>query len=355
MKKIMKRLLTGALAIATVITALPVTQVFAAEQVYTDGAEKAGRIHKITDDGTEDSNFLESIMTADGLTAYCIDINTDFQSGYKTRVDAGSKMSADQISDVALSLEYVKQYAASHTELNNKQVYLLEQCVVWRRLSEHLGWGYGNVRAAYDEVSENTQAEVYSNAQAFARDNKNRYDCGGYVYIGNGQDLGQFWAKLAVGNGKLQKTSSNPTISNENDCYSFDGATYGVYSDNGCTQSVATLTADGNGNTDEVELHTGTYYVKETKAPTGFQLDKTVYSLAINAGETSTLEVSDTPKVTDTLLELFKIDMENQKSTPQGNASLEGAQFVWNYYDGFYTKDNLPSEPTRTWTTQTKA
>ena len=44
-------------------------------------------------------------------------------------------MSANQIADVALSLEYVKQYVASHKELNYKQVYLLEQCVVWQRLS----------------------------------------------------------------------------------------------------------------------------------------------------------------------------------------------------------------------------
>ncbi|EKC46607.1 hypothetical protein OBE_16166, partial [human gut metagenome] len=31
-----------------------------------------------------------------------------------------------------------------------------------------------------------------------------------------------------------------------------------------------------------------------------------------------TLKVSDTPKVTDTLIELFKIDMETQKDNPQG-------------------------------------
>ena len=47
--------------------------------------------------------------------------------------------------------------------------------------------------------------------------------------------------------------------------------------------------------------------------------------------------------------------METGKATAQGNASLEGAEFVWKYYDGYYTKDNLPSEPTRTWTTKTKA
>ena len=95
------------------------------------------------------------------------------------------------------------------TAFSSKQVHLLEQCVVWQRLSVHLGWGYNNVRAAYDEVSEKIQSEVYENAKAFAKENKDRYDCGGYIYVGEGQDLGQFWAKLAVGDGKIQKSSSN--------------------------------------------------------------------------------------------------------------------------------------------------
>ena len=63
------------------------------------------------------------------------------------------------------------------------------------------------------------------------------------------------------------------------------------------------------------------------------------------------MNVSDTPKVTDTLIELFKIDMETQKDNPQGNASLAGAEFTWKYYTGFYNKDNLPAEATRTWVT----
>ena len=355
MNKILKRLFTGVLTLATVFTTLPVTQVHAADSVYTTTDGKAGTIVKIDNGGSEVKSFEESIMTADGQTAYCIDINVDFQSGYKNRIDAKDRMSDDQITDVALSLEYVKQYAKKHTSLTDKQVYLLEQCIVWRRLSVHLGWGYNNVRAAYDEVSEKIQSEVYENAKDFVKKNKNRYDCGGYIYVGDGQDLGQFCAKLAVGNGKIQKSSSNTAVTNGNDCYSLAGATYGVYSDKGCTKSVATLTTDGNGNTDIVELRAATYYVKETKTPKGFQLDKNTYTLTVKADETATLKVSDTPKVTDTLIELFKIDMETGKASAQGNASLEGAEFVWKYYDGYYTKDNLPSKPTRTWTTKTKA
>ena len=47
--------------------------------------------------------------------------------------------------------------------------------------------------------------------------------------------------------------------------------------------------------------------------------------------------------------------METQKDNPQGNASLAGAEFTWKYYAGFYNKDNLPAEATRTWVTKTIA
>ena len=62
-------------------------------------------------------------------------------------------------------------------------------------------------------------------------------------------------------------------------------------------------------------MRASTYYVKEIEAPKGFQLDNNVYTLTVKAGETSTLKVSDTPKVTETLVELFKIDMETGKAT----------------------------------------
>ena len=353
MKKIIKRLLTGVLTLATVFTALPVTQVHAADSVYTHSDGKTGTVLKVTDDGEVASTFQEGWLKADGETAYCIQLGVAFQSGYKTRKDATERLNQSQITDIALNLEYIKENTKKG--FTDEQSYLLQQCTVWRRLSVHLGWGFGKTHVDYDEISKSVQDKLYADAQAFAKANKDRYDCGGYIYVGEGQDLGQFWAKLAVGNGKIQKSSSNTAVTQSNDCYSLSGATYGVYSDKGCTKSVATLTTDGTGNTDTVELRAATYYVKETKAPKGFQLDKNVYTLTVKAGETATLKVSDTPKVTDTLLELFKIDMETSKSDPQGNASLEGAEFIWNYYDGYYTKENLPSEPTRTWTTKTIA
>ena len=67
----------------------------------------------------------------------------------------------------------------------------------------------------------------------------------------------------------LNKTSSNPEITNGNSYYSLAGAVYGVYTEWGCYNEVGRLTTDEWGNTNTVELNAGTYYVKgATRFPT---------------------------------------------------------------------------------------
>ena len=107
MKNIWKRVCTGILALTTILTALPITSVQAAEtQYWTESSERVGYIEHVMNDGTIKSTFNEGHMRVEGETAYCVDINTGFKNGYKTRHDASASMSADQIEDVALSLEY---------------------------------------------------------------------------------------------------------------------------------------------------------------------------------------------------------------------------------------------------------
>lgn len=356
MKKIWKRVCTGILALTTILTALPITSVQAAEtQYWTESAERVGHVEHLMNDGTIKSTFNEGHMKVEGETAYCVNINMKFKNGYKTRHDASASMSADQIEDVALSLEYMKQYTGSHSNLSANQAYLLEQCLVWQRLSEHLGWQCDNVRAVYSEISQDIQNEVYAGAKAFVKANKGRYKCGGYIYTGEGQDIGQFWAELNVGNAKVKKTTANEIVTNGNAMYSIAGATFGIFSDQNCGNQIGTLTTNENGDTNEVEVTAGTVYIKELSAPKGYKLDTTVRSLKVEAGKTAVLNVSDVPKVTETLVDLFKIDMETGKATAQGNAALAGAEFTWHYYDGLYTKDNLPEKATRTWVTKTVA
>ena len=78
-------------------------------------------------------------------------------------------MTADRISDIALSIEYVKQYTDSHSGISNNHAYLLRQLVVWQRLSVHLGWQCDNVRASYDEIPKATQDEVFAGAKSLSK------------------------------------------------------------------------------------------------------------------------------------------------------------------------------------------
>ncbi len=89
--------------------------------------------------------------------------------------------------------------------------------------------------------------------KAFVKENKGRYECGGYIYSGEGQELGQFLAKAEC---RKYKTAKDfpviPALQDDNGNYSISGATYGVFADKECQKQLATLTTDENGNTDVV-------------------------------------------------------------------------------------------------------
>ena len=151
----------------------------------------------------------------------------------------------------------------------------------------------------------------------------------------------------------LNKQSANTSLTSGNSCYSLAGATYGVYSDAGCSTQVTTLTTDASGNAGTVSLNEGTYYYKELTAPSGYALDSTVGSINVTASQTSTVSVTDTPVNDPVRISINKIDSATGEAE-QGGASLEGAEFTVKYYAGFYDAGNLPANATRTWVIKTK-
>ena len=96
--------------------------------------------------------------------------------------------------------------------------------------------------------------------------------------------------KLNNGYAKVQKVSANPSVTDGNDCYSLKGAEFTVY--NGSGAPVGTLTTDESGNTNTLELPTGTYTLKETKTPEGY-LKASDQQFTVNGGQTTVITVAD--------------------------------------------------------------
>ena len=161
----------------------------------------------------------------------------------------------------------------------------------------------------------------------------------------------------------MTKTSALPEISDGNSCYSLAGAEYTVYTDGGCTSpakdvngNTAVLTTDANGNANTIHFNfEGTVYVKETKAPQGYEMDSNVHSVALTKDTTATFTASDQPGNDPVNLFLSKKDAETGENSPAGGAKLEGAEYTVRYYDTISTSDPAASgaTPKRTWVFRT--
>ena len=157
---------------------------------------------------------------------------------------------------------------------------------------------------------------------------------------------------------EINKSSANTDITDGNGCYSLEGAEYAVY--NADNQAVDKLTTDANGYAKSKLLPSGTYTIKELKAPNGYGLDEEPHGIEIKSGQTTTSNLKDQPQSDPVGTLLGKYDGEKtysgEKNLPLGSASLYGAQYSVEYYDGYYDSvadAEASGDPTRKWVLQT--
>lgn len=151
---------------------------------------------------------------------------------------------------------------------------------------------------------------------------------------------------------QLQKSSSNTELTAGNGCYSLSGAEYGIYTDKACTKKIGSITtnASGYGSYSKYVDSTASYYAKETKAPKGYELDKTVYTFvssgkkdsngyaifkAVSLSDKKT-EPQDNPVNDPVGIVLQKKNAITGETTSQG---LGGAVFSIEYYAQEIDKD----------------
>lgn len=261
-----------------------------------------------------------------------------------------------------------------------------------KSITMELQWvedGYSNWSSGYKTVALNAgnnwshtwTDEIYQGSGKTYKYRVVEYDAKDYTkqnpQITGSNDLGWTYSfKNVVDTGfiQLHKSSSNVGITNGNKCYDLSGAVYGIFTDAACTKQYATwisgdyakLTTDKYGDSNTVEVVPGNYYIMELEAPTNGSYYKdwkdeskgimnTYGPFKVTKNNTNDKPVmayvEDEPKNDPAGISMTKLQSgEANDLIP----SLVGTEFTIKYYDGYYTKNNLPATATRKWVIRIK-
>lgn len=102
--------------------------------------------------------------------------------------------------------------------------------------------------------------------------------------------------------------------------YSFDKTEVTIYSDAACTSTVTKVTTDQKGYGKSTDLYYGTYYARETKAPSGYDLYDHTFKVVID--DTVTVDGAATAKIIvkdparKKPMEVQKVDKDTGKTEP---------------------------------------
>lgn len=166
---------------------------------------------------------------------------------------------------------------------------------------------------------------------------------------GNQQAIGGTGKNL-TGSAEIYKKSQQPEWTENNACYSLEGAVFGLFEEGKNTPAYRIVTdANGYGRADNVRI--GSYEIRELESPEGFTLNPDRKSITVKENAVSTFSCSDAPYYYPAELILQKIDADTKEAAGQGSAVLADAEFTVRFYPGHYDGD--PAEKgvraSRTW------
>ena len=102
--------------------------------------------------------------------------------------------------------------------------------------------------------------------------------------------------------------------------YSYEGAVYGLYRDEACTQWIEDIKIGPNGSTTAQELRRTALWLKEKKAPKGWALSGDV--VPFNTGAGTTVKLNEQPNYGE--LTIRKLDGTNKKKViPQNGFTFK--------------------------------
>ena len=164
---------------------------------------------------------------------------------------------------------------------------------------------------------------------------------------------------------RLKKSSTDTSISGENPNYSLKGTAYGLYTteENAINNrgSIHIFSINDLGISDiwnipkkymNVDNSSGgfkntTFYVREIASGRGYKINTAPITVTVTPANTenspAVVNVKDEPESFDAAINIIKADMD-KTSSPEGAASLSGAEFTVNYYNANTETDYTEAE-----------
>ena len=157
--------------------------------------------------------------------------------------------------------------------------------------------------------------------------------------------FGMYKVRFSEASGKIsiQKSSADASATNGNTLYSLKDAVYGVYKSNADAaakrNAVGSITLDANGNGSLNGLANGTYYVRETQAPAGYEENAQVYTAKTSSGANTIIKTTDVPETCDLRLKITKKLRKNEQNKVNAT-TLKDTEFTLSFYPGGYYNSN---------------
>lgn len=155
------------------------------------------------------------------------------------------------------------------------------------------------------------------------------------ISTGNATQCVVSFTYTAQGSLELTKVSSRPRITEGNPLYSLEGAKFGIFRDESCSDLARTIACDAQGRAKADAIPTGTYWVRELQAPLHMAASANVYPVEVKDRQTAQVnggKVENTPQTARLDVLLRKLDADSRSAAAQGDASLAGAVFTVRYF-----------------------
>ena len=302
-----------------------------------DGVDGTKVIHSEEDSDLTRINDSTVYYDADGNMAYCGNpkLHGPGRSGTSMKLDENNVHQS--AFDYVLYYGYPKRTTILGNALSKKDAHDVTQLALWFvNDPDYSG-------ASYQKMSEKLRSiarELASKANAYDGKNTDINGTATIYYSSDNKKQPMIVINDAkkVQNGKvgIAKVSTEPSYTDGNPYYSFEGAQYTIYAaeDIGSTYKkgakVTTLTTNTAGVAKTKNLPFGSYTVKETKNPESYEMDTETYTVKVEANGTSENLVVATSKEKPRTgyIQIEKSSGEPDITTGNRWYSMEGTEYT---------------------------